>query len=463
MSPRPASVRVDAAGRGVRRLRLWPFIGPAMLVSVGYMDPGNWATDLEGGARFGYQLIWVLALSNLAALLLQTLCARLGVVSGLDLAQACRRCYPRAMVWTLWLLCEIAIVTCDLAEVIGAAVALDLLFGIPLAWGAAITALDVLLLLWLQGQKARRLEALIAVCVLTVAGCFAVELYLVGPDWNAAARALVPHLSPDALYVAVGILGATVMPHNLYLHSAAVKTRIVGQSPGERRAALRYNFIDTLIALNFAFLINSSILLVAAALYFSHGVGPVDLREAHRLLQPLLGVSAAATLFGVALLCAGQSATITGTMAGQVVMEGFLELRVSPIARRLLTRGLAIVPAIALIAAAGEQRALSLLVSTQVVLSLQLPFAIVPLLRFTASRALMGEHANGVIVKALGVLAAAAVIGANLWLGAREISSWGAQAWLAPLGALYLLLLGYTALVPLASGPARALEARAAG
>jgi manganese transport protein len=368
----------------------------------------------------------------------------------MDLAQACRAMYPRPAVWLLWVLCEVAIITCDLAEVVGSAVALNLLFGIPLVWGAAITAFDVFLILLLQHYGIRRLEALITACVLTVAGCFVVELYLVQPSWTEAAMALRNQLDGASLYVAVGILGATVMPHNLYLHSALVKTRGVGPTHAAKRQALRYNFIDTLIALNFAFLINAAILVVAAALFFRQGVPITDLRDAHRLLTPLLGVSIASTLFAVALLCAGQSATITGTMAGQIVMEGFLRLRTSAWLRSLITRGVAVFPAIAIIAWAGEERTLAVLVSTQVVLSLQLPFAIVPLLRFTGNKAVMGEYANGRALKCAGWLSAAFVITANMWLVARELSTLGNAYLASALATLYVALLAYTVFVPLA-------------
>jgi len=442
------SVPTDQARTGFGRL--WPFLGPGVLVSVGYMDPGNWATDLEGGARFGYQLLWVLAASNLIALVLQTLAARLGLVRGLDLAQACREMYPRPAVYTLWILCEIAIIACDLAEVIGSAVPLNLLFDIPMLWGATITVLDVLLILVLQRFGARRLEAVALVMVLTIAACFAVELYLVEPNWSEAARGLQPRIEGASLYIAIGILGATVMPHNLYLHSALVKTRVVAPRPDARARALRFTFIDTLLSLNFAFFINAAILIVSAAVFFRNGTPVDDLREAHRLLAPLLGVSIASVLFAIALLCAGQAATITGTVAGQIVMEGFLRLRLSPTARRLLTRLLAVVPALVVLKVAGEQSALDLLIVTQVVLSLQLPFAIVPLLRFTNSRDVMQEWRSPAGIRWLGWLIAALIIGANGWLAVNTAGGmWQNQRWTLCIMLLYAATLAYVALTPL--------------
>jgi manganese transport protein len=419
MSPQRLGASVATETPKAGRARLWPFLGPALLVSVGYMDPGNWATDLEGGARFGYQLLWVLVACNLIALLLQTLAARLGLVTGRDLAQACRELYPRPAVYLLWVLCEIAIIACDLAEVIGSAVALNLLFGIPMLWGALITVADVLLVLMLQRSGARRLEAIALVLVLTIALCFAVELYLVRPQWHEAARGLVPRIDGASLYVAIGILGATVMPHNLYLHSALVKTRVVAPGPAARQRALRFTFVDTFLSLNFAFFINAAMLITAAGVFFAAGVPVDDLREAQRLLAPLLGATLASILFAVALLCAGQAATITGTLAGQIVMEGFINLRLPLGLRRVLTRGLAVVPAVVVLAVAGEKRALDLLVVTQIILSLQLPFAIIPLIRFTSHAGLMREAANSVGIRYAGWIIAAAITFANGWLALR--------------------------------------------
>jgi manganese transport protein len=392
------------------------YLGPATLVSVGYVDPGNWASDIEGGARFGYQLLWVLLVSNAVALVMQSLAARLGVVARLDLAQACRRSYPRAVNLVLFVLCEIAIVACDLAEVIGSAVALNLLFGVPLIWGAVITALDVLALLALQRFGMRKLEALTLVLVATVGACLALEWFLAGPSWQSVATGLVPHIDRDSLYVAVAMLGATVMPHNLYLHSWLVQSRVAPRTPEALRRALRYNALDTCVGLNVALLINIAILVVAATVFHSAGVVVTDLREAHQLLAPLLGTALAGVVFAVALLCAGQSSTITGTLAGQVVMQGFLRIRGSPGKVRLVTRIVAIIPAVLALALFGDDATVGLLVATQVVLSLQLPFAIVPLLRFTSDRRLMGVHVSSRMLRAAGLAGAVLVIACNAWL-----------------------------------------------
>jgi manganese transport protein len=358
---------------GVRRL--FAFIGPGALAWV--MGSGNWATDLEGGARFGYQLLWVLLASNLVAMLLQSLSARLGIVSGHDLAQSCREHYPRPTALALWLLAEVAIIACDLAEVLGSAIALNLLFGIPMLWGVLITGFDVLLILALQHYGVRKLEAVIAVMVLTIGTCFALEIALAEPDWHGVLAGFAPRPDSSSLLIAIGILGATVMPHNLYLHSSLVRTRRIGTGFAAMREAIRYNLIDTVLALNIAFLINAAILVLSASVFFSRGIEVTDLRQAHELLSPLLGTALASAAFAVALLTAGQSSTITGTLAGQVVMEGFLQIRLTPVVRRLLTRGLAIVPAVAVLAAYGENGMLPLLIASQVVLSLQLPFAMV--------------------------------------------------------------------------------------
>ena len=416
MSPQQlaGTLAPEQARGGLRRFLI--YLGPATLVSVGYMDPGNWATDIEGGARFGHHLLWVLVVANGVALLMQTLAARLGIIARLDLAQACRACYPRPIAYVLFVLCELAIIACDLAEVLGSAVALNLLFGIPLVWGAAITAFDVFLLLALQRFGMRKLEALITVLVLTVGACLAVEVWLAEPTWHTLRNALSPRLDAASLYVAVAILGATVMPHNLYLHSSLVQTRVAPLSPEARRRALRFNFIDTLIALNVAFCINASILVLASDVFHAAGLEVTDLREAQQLLSPLLGTGLAGLLFAVALLCAGQSSTITGTLAGQIVMQGFLRLRGSPVFVRMMTRGIAILPAIAVLSVMGEDATVSLLVATQVVLSLQLPFALVPLIRFTTSPGVMGEHVNSRAVAIVAGLAAVVVIACNGWL-----------------------------------------------
>src|SRR5690349_20668763 len=370
--------------------RLFAFAGPAYLVSVGYMDPGNWATDLEGGARFGYQLLWVLVMSNAMAILLQTLSARLGIVSGRDLAQACRETYPRSVNIALWALCEIAIAACDLAEVLGAAIGLNLLFHIPLLAGVLITAADTLLLLWFQSFGIRTIEAFVLSLISVIGGCFLIEILWAKPSRIEMLAGLTPRLSRDSLYVAIGILGATVMPHNLYLHSALVQTRSIGHNDKARRAACRYNLIDSVVALNGALLVNAAILILAAAVFFKHGVVVTEIQQAHQLLIPLLGTGMAGVMFAVALLCSGQSSTLTGTLAGQIVMEGFLNIRLRPWMRRLITRAIAIIPAALTIYTAGEQSTFGLLLLSQVILSMQLPFAIVPLIHFTSDRAQMG-------------------------------------------------------------------------
>jgi manganese transport protein len=424
------------------------------------MDPGNWATDIEGGSRFGYELLWVLLASNLIAILLQTLAARLGIGAGRDLAQTCSEYYSRPIAFALWALAEIAIVACDLAELLGAAIALNLLFSIPLVWGAAITGFDVLLVLGLQTVGMRKLEAVIAVFVLTIGGCLAFELVLARPGLSAAASGFLPHLNTTSLYVAVGILGATVMPHNLYLHSALVRTRRIGTAIEAKREALRFNLIDTSLALNIAFLINVAILILAAATFHKHGLGVTELQQAHQLLAPLLGTATASAVFGVALLVSGQSSTITGTLAGQVVMEGFLNLKMSPGIRRFATRILAVVPAVIVLSLCGDRGALSLLILSQVVLSLQLPFAVIPLIRFTGSQQLLGELKNSSWVSALAWLAVVFIVGLNLWFATRLISGLGEGnagpatfAVCATMAVLGCILLAWIAFVPLTRGP----------
>ncbi len=444
------------------RWRAWGFVGPAAMVSVGYMDPGNWATDLEGGARFGYQLLWVLVASNLIAMVLQTLAARLGIASRMDLAQACRAYYARPVALALWVLCEIAIIACDLAELLGSAIALNLLFGIPLAWGALITGLDVMLILALQHFGVRKLEAVVGVLVLTIGACMGLEIFLARPVWSEVASGLVPRLDGASLFVAIGILGATVMPHNLYLHSSLVQTRLIDRSDRGKREAMRYNFLDTALALNIALCINASILILSASTFFARGIEVTELRQAHELLTPLLGTTLGATAFAVALLAAGQSSTITGTLAGQIVMEGFVHLRMSPLKRRLLTRALAIVPAVAVLFHSGESGVLQLLIFSQVVLSLQLPFAIVPLIRFTSAPAIMGAFANPAWLRRLACAAALVIVALNLWLLAQACSALAAGdgAWALLVGtvaAACAVLLGWTVLAPLRCGPALAL------
>jgi manganese transport protein len=411
---------------------MFAFTGPAYLVSVGYMDPGNWATDLEGGARFGYQLLWVLIVSNLMAILLQTLSARLGIVSQRDLAQACRETYPRAISYSLWFLCEIAIAACDLAEVLGAAIALNLLFHIPLLIGVLVTAADTLLLLWLTRLGIRMIESIILSLIAVIAICFAVEIIWAGwPEFGAMARGVVPHLNPRNLYVAIAILGATVMPHNLYLHSALVQTRRIGKKDAEKRVACRFNLIDSTVALNGALLVNAAILVLAAMVFFKRGIVVTEIQQANELLSPLLGTTMASVLFGVALLCSGQSSTLTGTMAGQIVMEGFLNFRMRPWLRRLITRTMAIIPAAFTVYLAGEHGTYQLLILSQVILSMQLPFAVIPLIHFTSSRERMGAFANRTWLRILSWATAALILVLNVWLMTTSVRDWvnGAGRW----------------------------------
>ncbi|MBM3763518.1 MAG: Mn(2+) uptake NRAMP transporter MntH [Acidobacteria bacterium] len=417
---------------GVKHVGFWrrmmAFSGPAYLVSVGYMDPGNWATDLEGGARFGYQLLWVLVMSNLMAVLLQTLSARLGLIRGRDLAQACREAYPPVVNYSLWILCELAIAACDLAEIVGAAIALNLLFQMPLLYGVLITSFDALVILWLTRYGIRFIESLVLVLIATIGGCFAVEIFWAKPNLAEMATGLVPRLNSESLYVAIGILGATVMPHNLYLHSALVQTRRIGATLEDKRIACRFNFLDSALALNLALFVNAGILILAASTFFKNGQEVKEIQQAHLLLAPLLGTTMASVLFAVALLASGQSSTITGTMAGQIVMEGFVNLRMQPWLRRLLTRLLAIVPAILTIILAGESATYQLLILSQVVLSLQLPFAIIPLIHFTSDKAKMGEFANKLWVKVLAWLTAAIIVALNLRLAWQTLSPLGGWA-----------------------------------
>jgi manganese transport protein len=401
--------------------KLWAFAGPGYLVAVGYMDPGNWATDLGGGSRFGYTLLSVVMLSSLMAIFLQALSAKLGIVTGRDLAQACRDHYSPPVRVVLWILCELAIVACDLAEVLGSAVALQLLFGLPLLAGVIITGLDVLIVLGMQGRGFRWIEALVVCLIVTIGGCFAYEVFFAQPLWREAAGGLIPTAeilrNRDMLYLAIGILGATVMPHNLYLHSSIVQTRAFGHVFEQKREAIRFAILDSTVALFFAFFINAAILVLGAAAFHQKGMtGVADIGEAYRLLTPVLGVSLASTLFAVALLCSGQNSTLTGTLAGQIVMEGFLRLRLKPWMRRLLTRSLAIVPAALVIGLAGDQAATGLLILSQVVLSFQLPFAVVPLVQFTSEREKMGEFTNRPWVIVLAWVMAAVIILLNALL-----------------------------------------------
>jgi manganese transport protein len=405
------------------------FAGPGYMVAVGYMDPGNWATDLAGGARFGYTLLSVILISNLMAILLQALALKLGIVTGRDLAQACRDHYSRPVSFVLWVLCEIAIAACDLAEVIGSAIALNLLFGIPLIWGVCLTALDVLLILLLQNRGFRYLEAFVIALVVTIGICFAVELAMARPAIAEVVQGLVPRpeilTNPTMLYIAIGILGATVMPHNLYLHSSIVQTRKVLPDDPSKREAIKFATLDSTVALLFAFFINGAILILAAATFHTSGHAEVaDIGDAYRLLTPLLGTGLASTLFAVALLASGQNSTITGTLAGQIVMEGFLNIRLPAWLRRLITRLIAIIPAVIVTALYGEKGAGSLLILSQVILSLQLSFAVVPLVYFTGQRSKMGRFVNAPWLAVTAWVVAVGILGLNAWLLVGTFREW---------------------------------------
>ncbi len=409
--------------------KLWAFSGPGFVVAVGYMDPGNWATDIAGGSRFAYRLIFVLMLSNLMAVLLQTLAARLGIVTQRDLAQACRAYYSRRASLALWVLCEIAIAACDLAEVIGSAVALNLLFGLPLVWGVLVTSFDVLAILYLQHRGFRLLEALVVVLIGTIGTCYLLEIILVKPDLAAIGRGFIPtaelFTNREMLYLAIGMLGATVMPHNLYLHSSVVLTRAIERTREGLRTAIRYNFLDSVIALNLAFFINAAILVMAAASFHRHGMTQVaEIQDAYHTLSPLLGIPFASVLFALALLCSGQNSTLTGTLAGQIVMEGFLNIRLAPWLRRLITRLVAIVPAIIAVAFYGTSGTAKLLIFSQVILSLQLSFAVVPLVQFTSDRTKMGEFANPRWVKVLAWLVTGIIVVLNAYLLIQTLVGW---------------------------------------
>lgn len=397
--------------------KLLAFSGPGYLVAVGYMDPGNWATDLAGGSQFGYTLLSVILLSNLMAILLQSLCAKLGIVMGRDLAQACRDFYPRPVSIILWGLCEIAICACDLAEVIGTAIALNLLFHIPLLWGVCLTALDVVVVLYMAHKGFRVLEAMVVALMLVIAACFGLEIFFSRPDVREMLGGFLPSTeivrNPAMLYVAIGILGATVMPHNLYLHSSIVQTRKYEQNATGKAEAIRFATLDSTIALMLALFINGAILVVAAATFHRQGKLVAEIQDAYQLLSPMLGVSVAGTLFALALLASGQNSTLTGTLAGQIVMEGFLNLRLRPWLRRLITRLLAIVPAVICTALYGESGTAKLLIFSQVVLSLQLPFAVIPLVMFTSDRKKMGEFANPVWIKVLAWIATVLIVVLN--------------------------------------------------
>jgi manganese transport protein len=401
--------------------KMFAFAGPGYLVAVGYMDPGNWATDLGGGSKFGYTLLSVVLLSSLIAMFLQALSAKLGIATGRDLAQACREHYSRRTSIFLWIICEVAIAACDLAEVLGSAVALQLLFHLPILYGVILTGADVLIVLALQGRGFRWIEALVITLILTIAGCFAYEIFFAQPLWREAASGFLPTAeilrNREMLYLAIGILGATVMPHNLYLHSSIVQTRAFGFERESKREAIKFSTLDSSIALGFSFFINAAILVLGAAAFHHRGLTDVaDISQAYRLLTPVLGASLASVLFAGALLCSGQNSTLTGTLAGQIVMEGFVHLRVKPWQRRLITRSLAIIPAVIVIAVMGEGGVMRLLVFSQVVLSFQLPFAIIPLVQFTADRSKMGVFVNRKWITALAWVVAAAVIALNMLL-----------------------------------------------
>lgn len=440
--------------------RLMAFLGPAYLVSVGYMDPGNWATDLAGGSRFGYALLWVLLMSNLIALLLQSLSARLGVVAGRDLAQASRELYHPAANIFLYILAEIAIAATDLAEVVGMAIGLQLLFDIPLVWGVAISVLDAFLLLLLMQWGIRKLEAFIIGLIAIIGGTFLVQMFLAKPVLSEVVVGFVPSIpNSEALFIAIGIIGATVMPHNLYLHSALVQTRKIERSTEGIRRAIRFNILDSAIALNLALFVNAAILILAAAVFHKNGYqGVSEIQDAHRLLEPLLGKSYAPALFAIALIAAGQSSTVTGTLAGQIVMEGYLSLRIAPWLRRLITRLLAVVPAMLVIVLMGESATGNLLVFSQVILSMQLGFAVVPLLHYVSDPKRMGTFSIGFWTKMGGWLSAAVIVALNVRLVSTQVSEWlnqaGPYVWMVyalvlPLLAFSGLMLAYITCKPL--------------
>ncbi|MEY2490961.1 MAG: manganese transport protein [Verrucomicrobiota bacterium] len=409
--------------------KLFAFAGPGFLVAVGYMDPGNWATDLAGGSKYNFALLSVVMISNLMAILLQALSLKLGIATGRDLAQACRDHYSRPVSFLLWVICELAIAACDLAEIIGSAIALNLLFGIPLLAGVCITGLDVLIVLFLQNKGFRYIEALVIALILVIAGCFAWELIISRPDLLGIAKGFLPSsqiiTDPGMLYIAIGILGATVMPHNLYLHSSIVQTRRYELNAAGKREAIKFATIDSTLALMFALFINAAILIVSAATFYTRGRNDVaEIQDAYKLLSPLLGVTGASTLFALALLASGQNSTLTGTLAGQIVMEGFLNIRIRPWLRRLLTRAIAIIPAIIVTILSGEKGTTNLLVLSQVVLSLQLSFAVFPLVMFTSDKLKMGEFVNGLTVKCLAWFVAVVIASLNAWLLVQTFRSW---------------------------------------
>lgn len=409
--------------------KILAFAGPGFLVAVGYMDPGNWATDLAGGSKYNYALLSVIMISNFMAILLQSLSLKLGIATGRDLAQACRDHYSKPVSFCLWIICELAIAACDLAEVIGSAIALNLLFGLPLIWGVCITALDVLLILLLQNKGFRYTESLVIALVLTIGVCFGLEIIFSRPDLLGIAKGFLPTpqivMNPDMLYIAMGILGATVMPHNLYLHSSIVQTRNYELNPRGKREAIKFATIDSTFALMFALFINAAILIVSAATFYTRGRNDVaEIGEAYKLLTPLLGVTGASTLFAIALLASGQNSTLTGTLAGQIVMEGFLNIRLKPWLRRLITRLIAIIPAVIVTIISGESGTAQLLVLSQVILSLQLSFAVFPLVMFTSDKLKMGEFVNPLWIKLLAWVIAVVIASLNAWLLILTFRGW---------------------------------------
>jgi manganese transport protein len=443
-----STVNTDVKGPFLKRL--FAFLGPAYLVSVGYMDPGNWATDLAGGSRFGYALLWVLLMSNLIALLLQSMSARLGVVAQRDLAQASRELYPKPVNIFNYILAEIAIAATDLAEVVGMAIGLQLLFGLPLTWGIAISVLDTFLLLFLMNFGIRKLEAFILGLIMVIGGAFAVQMFLAKPSLSGVASGLVPSIpNTEALFIAIGIIGATVMPHNLYLHSALVQSRKVARTFEGLKKAIRYNIIDSAIALNLALFVNAAILILAAAVFHQNGYNGVsEIQDAHRLLEPLLGKSYAPALFAIALIAAGQSSTVTGTLAGQIVMEGYLDLRIAPWLRRIITRLLAVVPAIIVVNTLGEHATGDMLVMSQVILSMQLGFAIIPLLHYVSDKRRMGQFAIGFWAKLGGWLSAGIIVALNIWLVVQKVVEWAVGGhWAVDFIAVPVLLLSLVILV----------------
>jgi len=433
------------------RRKLFAFLGPAYLISVGYMDPGNWATDLAGGSQFGYKLIWVLLMSNLIALLLQSLCARLGLVRRRDLAQASRETYPKFVNGFLYVLAEIAIAATDLAEVLGMAIGLQLLFGLPLMWGVTITVLDTFLVLLLFNYGMRKLEVFILSLVAIIGMSFLVQMIFAQPDLGEIATGFIPSIpSETALYIAIGIIGATVMPHNLYLHSSIVQTRKFARESSEIRKAIKFNIIDSTIALNLAFFVNAAILILAATVFYKNGLFEIaEIQDAHRMLQPMLGTHWAPILFAVALIASGQSSTITGTLAGQVVMEGYLNLRIAPWIRRLMTRLIAVVPALIVINILGEGATGDLLVLSQVILSLQLGFAIIPLIHFVSDKQQMNEFVIKPYIKVLAWLSAAVIVSLNAKLVVNSLADWVSSPDSPPfwLQSIVLLVAGTAGLV----------------